>query len=75
MSKKHAKRLGDLQEVDNTNPHPAANLKYNHIRVQFPSGCEHSLLFTDAEILRAMERAKKNPEDVPQVTWIRDLLD
>lgn len=75
MSKQKAKRLGDLQEVENTNPHPAANLKYNHIRVEFPCGEEKSLLFTDAEILRALARAEKNPEDLPKVSCLRDIFD
>ena len=76
MSKKQrAKRLGDLQSVENQDPHPAANLKYSHIRVQFPCGEERSLLFTDKEILRALDRADKNPEDLPKVNWLRDLLD
>jgi hypothetical protein len=75
MKNKKAKRLGDLQTVENTDPHPAANLKYNHIRVQFPSGEERSLLFTDKEIHRALDRADKNPEDLPKVNCLRDLLD
>ena len=67
--------MGDLHVVENKNPHPAANLKYNHIRAQFPWGEERSLLFTDKEVLRALDRADKNPEDLPKVNWIRDLLD
>jgi hypothetical protein len=70
-----AKRLGDLQVVNNKNPHWKAASKYNHLRVQFPSGVERSLLFTDNEIKNALERAAKNPEDILTVCWIRDLLD
>ena len=70
-----AKRLADLQEVDNKNPHWKAASKYNHLRVQFPNGDEKSLLFTDHEIQKALDRAAKNPEDVLQVSWVRDLFD
>jgi hypothetical protein len=70
-----AKRLGDLQIVDNKNPHWKAALKYNHIRLQFPNGDEKSLLFTDNEIQKALTRADKNPEDILKVSWLRDLFD
>lgn len=70
-----AGRLGDLQEVLNQDKLPAAAKKYSHLRVQLPSGEETSLLFTDYEIKKAIERAKKNPEDLPQVGWLRDLFD
>lgn len=68
-------RLGDLTEVDNKNPHWKAATKYNHLRVQFPNGDEKSLLFTDNEIKRALDRASKNPEDILKVSWLRDLFD
>lgn len=70
-----AKRIGDLQEVANKNPIGPAAAKYNHIRVQLSDGKELSLLFTDNEILRAKYRAERNPEDVPSVSWLRDILD
>jgi len=71
----NAKRLGDIQEVDNTNPHWRAAKKYNHLRVQFPDGVEKSLLFTDKEIQNALDRASKNPEDILKVSWIRNIFD
>ena len=71
----NAKRLGDLQIVDNKNPHWKAASKYNHLRVQFPNGEEKSLLFTDKEIQNALDRAAKNPEDILKVSWLRDLFD
>lgn len=75
MSAVRAKRIGDLQKVINKNPHWAALTQYNHIRIQFPDGCERSLLLTDAELRRALERAEKNPEDLPKVSWLRDVID
>ena len=68
-------RLGDMSEVENKLKHFAANSTYNHIRAQFPNGEEKSLLFTDNEIKKALERANKNPEDLPKVSWIRNILD
>jgi hypothetical protein len=70
-----AKRLGDIQKVINSKPHWAAAASYNHIRVQFPNGDEKSLLFTDKDVQRALERAEKNPEDLPRICWFRDIFD
>ena len=70
-----AKRLGDVSVVLNKNKHHAAASKYNHIRVQFPDGKEKHLLFTDSQLTRAFDRAKKNPEDLPSKTWIHDVVD
>lgn len=67
--------MGDLQKVLNKNPHWASLSEYNHIRVQFPDGCERSLLLTDNELKKALKRAEKNPEDLPKVSWLRDLVD
>lgn len=68
-------RLADITVVENTVPHFAANLNYNFIRVQLEDGTEIPLLFTDAELKRAKERAEKNPEDLPKTNWIRNLFD
>lgn len=70
-----AKRIGDMQKVFNKNPHWAALSEYNHIRVQLADGTELSLLLTDKEVQRGIERAEKNPEDLPKVSWLRDILD
>jgi hypothetical protein len=70
-----AKRIADVQKVLNTLKHPAAAEKYNHIRVQLEDGKEVHLLFTDAEMQKALDRAKKNPEDCPNVSLLRDIFD
>ncbi len=70
-----AKRIGDVQEVVNTNKHFAANAKYNFIRVQLENGKEVELLFTDKEIQRAIDRAAKNTEDLPKTSKFRNLFD
>ena len=70
-----AKRIADVQKVLNTLAHPAAAAKYNHVRVQLEDGKEVHLLFTDSEMQKAMDRAKKNPEDCPNVSVFRDIFD
>ena len=75
MASIKAKRIGDLQKVINKNPHWAALTEYNHIRIQTPDGEELSLLFTDKEIQKAIDRANRNTEDLPKISWLRDLLD
>lgn len=67
--------MGDLQKVFKKNPHWVALTEYNHIRIQFPGGNAKSLLLTDKEIQRALDRAEKNMDDLPKVSWIRDLID
>lgn len=71
----NAGRIADLQEVDNTNPHPLAALKYSHLRVEMPDGKEIHLLFTENEIREAIKRAERNQEDLPKVSWLRDITD
>ena len=68
------KRIGDVERVKNTYRKFAAACEYNHIRVQFPCGHEEHLLFTDWQIKLGLKRAKKNPEDLPKVSWIRDII-
>lgn len=70
-----AKRIADMQTVVNNLAHPAAAAKYNHVRVQLEDGKEVHLLFTDSEVKKALDRAKKNPEDCPSVSLFRDILD
>lgn len=69
------KRIADLTEVVNSNPHWAALSKYNHIRIQFPDGLERSILLTDRELQSGLDRANKNQNDLPEVSWLRDLFD
>lgn len=68
-------RIADLVKVENKHPHWAANKEYNAVRIQFPDGSEKTLLFTDAEIAKALVRASKNEEDVPKVSKLKDWLD
>lgn len=70
-----AKRIADVQTVLNTCKRPAAAAKYNHFRIQLEDGTEHHVMLTDKELLKGLERAKKNPEDCPEVSVLRDILD
>lgn len=70
-----AKRIGDLQTVENKNAHRLAAKEYKHLRVQLENGEEIHILLTEKELNRAIERAKKNPEDLPKVGFFQNLLD
>lgn len=70
-----AKRIGDVQKVVNKDRKFGAASEYNHLRVQLEDKTELHLLFTDSEIQRALDRAKKNPEDLPKVSWLHNILD
>ncbi len=76
MSKKpKAKRIGDLQRVENTRRRFGSDKTYYFTRLQFPTGEEAQLLFTFDQLRRAAERATRNPEDLLAAGVIRDLLD
>lgn len=66
--------MADLQNVTNTNPYPSAAKRYNHIIIVIENTSIH-LLFTDAVLKRALKRAENNPEDLPEISWIKDILD
>lgn len=36
---------------------------------------EVTLLFTEAELVSALYRAKQNPEDIPKVSWLLDIIE
>lgn len=69
------KRIGDVLIIENTKKVTNADNEYYYIRVQLPDGTEVPLMFTDTEFNVAVERAKKNEEDVPKVGWLKNLLD
>lgn len=67
-------RLADAQEVINQKKLPAAAKTYSHVRVDY-NDHDIDLLFTHHDIKVAEERAKRNPEDLPKINWLRDILD
>ena len=70
-----AKRIGDVLIVENSNKITNADSEYYYIRVQMPDGRELPLMFTDTEFNVGIERAEKNSEDVPKVSWLNYLLE
>ncbi len=74
-AKPRAKRIGDLQQVENTARRFGSAPAYLFARLQLPSGLEAPYLFTESELVRAEERARRNPEDLLQAGVVRDFLD
>lgn len=73
--KTKAKRIGDLQLVENKARRFGSAKEYLFARLQYPTGLEMPMLFTVAELERAERRAEENREDLPSVGILRDLLD
>ncbi|MFW6130228.1 MAG: hypothetical protein ACOC56_03515 [Atribacterota bacterium] len=71
----NARRIGDAIRVLNTKRKFGANREYFYTRIQLDDGEEIELLFTDHQFETARKRAEKNPEDLPNIHWLRDLLD
>ena len=70
-----AMRIGDLEEVKNKNAHHWAAKELNHLRVEFSNGTDKHLLLTDYQVERAIDRAMKNPEDLPNKSWLWDVME
>lgn len=71
-----AKRKNELRRVEALQNSIASPLDYNHLRVQLSDGSDRHLLFTDAQIVRAAERAAAsaaNGNPLPKLTWVREL--
>ncbi len=68
------KSIGEIEVVKNKDKHHKANLKYNHIGVLTPEGTYKSLLFTDSQIKRGLSRAQRNPEDIPESSWLSNIF-
>lgn len=68
-------KMGRLTRVLNQLGKGRAATEYLATKIETERGKEVYALFTDFEINRALERAKRNPEDVPDVSWLRNILD
>jgi hypothetical protein len=67
---------GRLISVENADRAFGSAPYYIAIQVENADGSsERCLLFTDAEIAKAEERAKKNPEDLTKKGFFTNLLD
>jgi hypothetical protein len=68
-------KQGKIIEVENKNRRFGANSKYYAIWTENSSKEEVCLLFTENQLLRARNRADKNPEDLPKKGFFTDLFD
>ncbi|MDD5598560.1 MAG: hypothetical protein PHV82_11500 [Victivallaceae bacterium] len=59
---------GEVVTVENQNPKPAANRKYNAVLL-IANGEKVTGQVTDHEMKRILDRAKKNPEDCPEESF------
>jgi hypothetical protein len=67
---------GRLIEVDNTDRKFGSALSYIAVQVEDEDGSnERCILFTQDEINKAQERAKKNPEDLTEKGFFTNLFD
>ena len=69
-------KAGRLIRVYNKMKKAAAKRSYYSVWVEDADGSnERCLLFTEKELERAEDRARKNPEDLPKKGFLTDLMD
>lgn len=69
-------RLGRLIRVKNKKLKTFSNENEEYVTILVKNGSvESCLMFTDAELVKALNRAEKNKEDQPKRSWISKLLD
>jgi hypothetical protein len=69
-------RIGRLVRVKNQKTKTFSNENEEYVAVLVKSGAEvKALLFTDAELSKALARGEKNKEDQPKQSWISKILD
>jgi|TARA_E500000318_G_scaffold22530_1_gene22949 hypothetical protein len=68
-------RNGKIQLVENKERKFGAAEEYFAVWVENTKGKEYPLLFTDRELRVAIDRAEKNPEDIPVKGFFTDLFD
>lgn len=69
-------RIGKLVRIKNQKAKSFSNENEEYVTVLVKSGdAVKCLMFTDAELSKALARAEKNKEDQPQQSWISKLLD
>lgn len=61
-------KMYETETVVNKNPRAQADAQYFVAVWQHTDGSTSPLLFTDFDILKALKRAKANPEDLPAPT-------
>lgn len=69
-------RIGRLVRVKNQKAKTFSNENEEYIAVLVKAGDSvKTLMFTDAELSKALARGEKNKEDQPQQSWISKILD
>jgi len=66
---------GNIILVENKDKKFGAAHEYYAVWVQNTKGKEYPLLFTERELRVAIDRAEKNPEDIPVKGFLTDLFD
>lgn len=75
MIDKEKVRLGRLLRVVNDNPKANANKWYHSVWLEDSYKEPVLAFFTEAELERAIKRAKSNPEDATKRSWFTRLFD
>jgi hypothetical protein len=68
-------RLGNVVLVDNQNRKKSANSQYYAVMLKNINNVYHPYLFTEIEMVVALERAKKNVEDQVEQSLLSKILD
>ena len=68
-------RMGKLVRVPNKAKKFGANASYLLTKLQRPKGSEVYALFTDHQIEVALQRARRNPEDLLETAKLMNLVD
>ena len=66
---------GNILLVENKDKKFGAADEYYAVWVENTKGKEFPLLFTERELNIAIDRAEKNPEDIPKKGFFTDLFD
>ena len=59
-----------MSEVENKNRDNRESSSYFHTTISYDGNDFTDILLTGKELQRAIDRAERNPEDVPQVNFI-----
>ena len=62
-------KINLTEKIENTERKFGEALEYFPAKVVNAEGVEEWAMFTETEITKAVERAKKNKEDIPKSVW------
>ncbi len=61
-------KVGKIYKIENKERYNSAAKQYNLILVENPDGNIEKLFFTNNDLLKAIDRARANQEDIPKFT-------